>query len=59
MIAKVSKMNQDTSELLASIAVNIAELKLLKADAKTLKEREAELLRFFQAREDFTQKAIV
>ncbi|MFA5365558.1 MAG: hypothetical protein WC325_10310 [Candidatus Bathyarchaeia archaeon] len=52
-------MNAETSELLASIAVNIAELKLLEADAKTLTEKKAEIVRFFKAKQDFQQKAIV
>jgi hypothetical protein len=52
-------LNAETSELLASIAVNIAELKLLQADAETLDAKKAGIIQFFKAREDFTQKAIV
>lgn len=52
-------MDSKTSELLASIAVNVAELKLLQTDIKHVSELKAEILRFLVAKDDFTRKAIV
>jgi hypothetical protein len=55
----VCALKQEVYELLASVAVNVAELKLLNEDAKKLAELKAEVIRFALAREDFTRKAIV